>query len=328
MTDQRQAAAVLSELRSLLVCPACHGGLDWGEEETSCLSCLRRYSIEDGIPVLTVAPAEIDHDEIDHLHGRGHGPEVVSDQKGRQAAWFDRAEAVEFEITRPHGTPSLYRLFIENKLDRALAPVRHELAAWTALAVCGGSGMDAEVIAAAGARVITSDISIGASRRARERAQRAGLAILPIVADVEQLPFVDQTVDLVFVHDGLHHLERPYAGLEEMARVARRAVSVSEPARAGLTRLAVRLGFARAREEAGNEVARLDGRDVTASLERNGLSLRRRERYLMFYRHRPGRTFSLLSRSPVRQVVVGAWRAANALLGRFGNKLVVVAQRE
>jgi SAM-dependent methyltransferase len=306
-------------LRSILVCPACHGGLDWRSDATSCRECRREYGIEDGIPVLTVAGAEVDHDEIDHMQG---------DHKGRQAAWFDRAEAVEFETSRPHGTPALYRLFIEDKLDRALAPVRRELPAWTALTVCGGSGMEAEIIAAGGARVITSDISIGASRRARERAERAGLAILPIVADVEQLPFADRAIDLVFVHDGLHHLERPYAGLAEMTRVARRAVSVSEPARAGLTRLAVRLGIARAREEAGNEVARLDGREVTASLEKDGLHVQRRERYLMFYRHRPGRVFSLLSRSPVRQVVVAAWRAADGVFGRFGNKLVVVARRD
>src|SRR5439155_661416 len=79
-----------------------------------------------------------------------------------------------------------------------------------------------------------------------------------------------RTVPLVYVHAGLHHLEEPGAGLAEMARVAARAVSVTEPARAAVTALAVRLGLALAREEAGNRVARLLPAEVAAELRARG----------------------------------------------------------
>ena len=51
-----------------------------------------------------------------------------------------------------------------------------------------------------------------------------------------------------------------------MARVRGGALSVNEPARAAMTAVAVRLGLALAREEAGNEVIRLSPQEVAAVL--------------------------------------------------------------
>ncbi len=187
--------------------------------------------------------------------------------------------------------------------------------------------MDAEFLARAGAAVITSDLSLGAATRAKARSERYGLEIQSIVADVEHLPYADQSVDLVAVHDGLHHLDDPYAGLSEMARVARRWVVVTEPARASITRLAIRLGLALETEEAGNRVARMEPSEVAAFLEARGYVVLRAERYAMYYPHHPGAVFSLLSRPFVFPIVRVGWRFANALLGRFGNKMVVVAER-
>ena len=174
----------------------------------------------------------------------------------------------------------------------------------------------------------TSDLSLGAATRAKARSERYGLGIQSIVADVEHLPFADQSVDLVAVHDGLHHLDDPYAGLSEMARVARRWVVVTEPARASITRLAIRLGLALETEEAGNRVARMEPSEVAAFLEARGYVVLRAERYAMYYPHHPGAVFSLLSRPFVFPIVRVGWRLANALLGRFGNKMVVVAERD
>jgi SAM-dependent methyltransferase len=188
--------------------------------------------------------------------------------------------------------------------------------------------MDAEFLAMAGGRVITSDISLGAARRARERARRYGLELVPIVADVEHLPFADQTVDLVYVHDGLHHLERPLAGLSEMARVAGRAVSITEPADAAVTRLAVKLGLSLEREEAGNRVARLTLEEIESALRTAGFGTLRGERYGMYYKHEPGAVFKRLSLPPVLPLVKGAYWAVNAVAGGLGNKLTVQALRE
>jgi SAM-dependent methyltransferase len=187
--------------------------------------------------------------------------------------------------------------------------------------------MDAEFLARAGACVIATDISLGAAQRTRERARRYGLDIQAIVADVEHLPFSDQSMNLVAVHDGLHHLDDPFAGLSEMARVARRWVVVTEPARASITRLAVRLGLALETEQAGNRVVRMEPSEVAAFLDARGFAVLRAERYAMYYPHHPGAIFRLLSRPFVFPIVRVGWCLANVLLGRFGNKMVVVAER-
>ena len=131
----------------------------------------------------------------------------------------------------------------------------------------------------------------------------------------------------MFVHDGLHHLDDPLAGLAEMARVARSAVCVSEPARARITALAVRAGLALEREEAGNRVGRLDAEAVEAELRRKGFRILESRRYGMYYRHEPGRLVRLLSHRGFFTAATTSFRLANAVAGRFGNKLAVVAVR-
>jgi len=188
--------------------------------------------------------------------------------------------------------------------------------------------MDAEFLARSGASVISSDVSAGASRRALARARKYLLPIDVVVADAERLPFADSSVDLVYVHDGLHHLDDPLLGVTEMARVARRAVAITEPARAALTHLAVRLGLALEREDAGNHVARLDLESVMRVLRQEGFQVVAAERYGMYYRHEPGRAVRLLSRQPLFVPTRALLRAANAAGGRVGNKLTIQAVRE
>lgn len=243
-----------------------------------------------------------------------------------QAAHFDE-EDDEFETERPRGTTPLYAWLIQEKFRRSIEGIVDLVPGCTALAVCAGSGMDAELLARAGAQVVSADISLGASRRARERARRHGVDLTPVVADAEDLPFADRSFDLVYVHDGLHHLEHPEAGLAEMARVARKAVSITEPARAAATRVAVKLGAAQEREEAGNRVARLDPGELASALREDGFEVVRAERYAMLYRHHPGAPSRLLSRRRVFPLTVGALQAANAVAGGLGNKLTVQAVR-
>lgn len=269
------------------------------------------------------------HDELDHHHG-DHSPvgsNVGNGHKAAQSRFFDRADLAEFEIERPIGSPDLYRFFLNEKFRRSIEPMRGRLDGWTALAVCGGSGMDAEFLASAGATVISSDLSLGAAQRVRERADRHGVPIVPIVADVEHLPFADRSIDLVYVHDGLHHLEDPRAGLAEMARVARRAICINEPARATATAIGLRLGLALEREEAGNRVARLELAPTASALESTGFRVVRADRYAMYYRHVPGRLMAILSRRPLLPLVIAWWRLVNRLVGRFGNKLTIVGLR-
>lgn len=316
-------------LRDVVVCPSCHGNLREGDGQFACATCGLNHPIDDGIPVF-VGPGFVERDELDHLAGdHGHGQLAKGDlHKAEQAAYFDQEALAEFEIERPAGTPSFYRFLLMEKFRRGVQPLGGRLDGWTALAVCGGSGMDAEFLARAGASVISSDISLGAAKRTRERARRHGIPIVSIVADVEHLPFRDRSIDLVYVHDGLHHLADPEVGLAEMARVADRGISITEPARAALTKLAVKFGLALSREESGNLVARLEPAAVRIRLQEAGFSVVWSERYAMYYRHRPGRVFALLSRPRLLLIATAGWRAANFVLGRVGNKLTIVAERQ
>jgi ubiquinone/menaquinone biosynthesis C-methylase UbiE/uncharacterized protein YbaR (Trm112 family) len=315
-------------LDEVLACPACRGRVSRTADGYACQGCARIYPVIDGVPTF-VDQGVAQHDEIDHHGGADdHSePADVDRHKTSQSAYFDRLALTEFEIERPAGTPAWYQFLLTEKLRRSLEPFNGRLDGWTALTVCGGSGMDAEFLAGAGATVISSDLSIGAAHRVEERARRHRVAIIPTVADVEHLPFADRSIDLVYVHDGLHHLEDPLAGLAEMARVARRAVCITEPAEAAATGVAVRLGLALEREEAGNRVARLRLADVQELLEAAELRVLHAERYLMYYKHVPGRWTKLVSRRPAFDALVMGWRVVNRFAGRLGNKLVVVAAR-
>jgi glycosyltransferase involved in cell wall biosynthesis/SAM-dependent methyltransferase len=320
-------AAEWSSRDPALVCPSCRGPLRIEPDAYRCDLCKKPFSVIGGIPALVGDFEAAAHDEIDRIHEPGESTPDTAAHQAPQARHFDRDIAEQFEIERPHETPRLYRFLFGEKFRRATQPLGPHLSGATALTVCGGSGMDAEYLSRAGATVVSSDLSLGAATRAKIRSERYGLGLKSIVADLEHLPYADRSVDLVAVHDGLHHLDDPYAGVSEMARVARRWVVITEPARASVTRLAIRLGLAIEREDAGNRVIRLEPSELGAYLEVRGFVVLRAERYAMYYSHRPGRIFRLLSLPVVFMVVRVGWRAANALLGRFGNKMVIVAER-
>jgi ubiquinone/menaquinone biosynthesis C-methylase UbiE/uncharacterized protein YbaR (Trm112 family) len=311
---------ITNDLLTLLACPACRGDLSWPEARDAdirCTACAATYSVRDGIPILLPPDVETSHihDEIDHAHAHKHG----------QADHYDRAVAEEFEITRPHGAPVAYMWLLHEKFRRSVERLP-SVRGTTVVDACCGSGMDAEMLARAGGRVIAVDISEGCARRAKARAERFGLDYLAVVGDVEHLPLADRGVDISYVHDGLHHLEDPAIGLRELARVARRAVSINEPADAFGTAVAVRLGLALAREQAGNVVARLRADDTQRELAAAGFDATAR-RYFMYYKHDPGPAMRLASRPAIHRAYRAGVRASESLFGRWGNKLQVTALR-
>ncbi len=311
-----------ADLIALLACPACReGGLRGFRSAAGrlvCDICAAEYEVRDGVPILLPPGTvyEAGHDELEHLH----------DHKRGQAAYYDRGVAEEFEIERPHGAPAAYRWTLEEKFRRSVE-LLPDLRGLTVLDACCGSGMDAEFLARAGARVLAVDISLGCVARARERARRRGLEYLAVVGDVERLPVRSGGVDIAYVHDGLHHLRDPLVAVRELARVARRAVSVNEPADAFVTRVAVRLGLALREEEAGNPVMRLRPADVARELERAGFRVTAR-RYALYYRHHPGPVMAFLSRRGVFAAYRAGVAAVNVAVGRLGNKLQVTGVRD
>jgi SAM-dependent methyltransferase/uncharacterized protein YbaR (Trm112 family) len=311
---------IRSELLSLLTCPACRDGELDGiasvrDGSVRCSLCGAAYPVRDGIPILLPPGFDVAsiHDEATHAHKR------------RQAAHYDTAAAEEFEVARPHGAPRAYRAIMREKFSRSITALP-DLRGATVLDACCGSGMDAEMLARAGARVIVIDVSEGCVRRAVARAERYGVDYVAVVGDVERLPLRDRSVEISYVHDGLHHLEEPEHGLRELARVACHAVSITEPADAFGTAVAVRLGLALAREEAGNRVARLRAADAVATFASVGFDARA-QRYLLHYGHEPGPGMRLVSHAALHPLYRGGRMAAQALVGRWGNKLQVTALR-
>lgn len=310
------------DLLALPACPACREGslrgLGSDAEAIVCDGCAARYEVRNGIPILLLPEnaADAAHDELRHLHDHRRG----------QILYYDRRVSEEFEIERPLGAPAVYRWVLEEKFRRSIE-LLPDLGGLTVVDACCGSGMDAEFLARAGARVLAIDISLGCVSRARERARRRGLDYLAVVGDVERLPVRTNGVDVAYVHDGLHHLRDPLVAVRELARVARRGVSVNEPADALVTRIAVRLGLALREEEAGNPVMRLRAEDVVRELEHAGFRAAAR-RYALYYRHHPGKAAAFVSRPGVFAAYRAGVALVNAVLSRFGNKLQVTAVRE
>jgi SAM-dependent methyltransferase len=61
--------------------------------------------------------------------------------------------------------------------------------------------------------------------------ERSAVPDLLQVGDAYDIPFPDDSFDVVFAASLLHHLERPVDALREMRRVARRGVAICEPNR-------------------------------------------------------------------------------------------------
>ena len=246
-------------LRDLLSCPVCRdselAGLEHelNDGALTCGRCGASYPVRGGIPILL--PPGLDSPDAHEL------PDPTCQQKRSRQTTSTHEVEVEFEIVRPDGAPLAYQWLMAEKFRRSVA-LLPPLRGATVIDACCGSGMDAEFLAREGAKVIALDISEGCARRARQRAERFDLDYLVVVGDVEHLPVRTGSVDVSYVHDGLHHLTEPMLGVRELARVARRAVSVNEPADALGTQVAVRLGISSNDESAGNRVARLNAEGV------------------------------------------------------------------
>ena len=246
-------------------------------------------------------------------------------ERARQLAYFRRHVNAEFEIERPRGAGRLYDYLLRYKFRTAIRRLPVSLVDTPVLNVCCGSGMDVEFMAEQGARVIGLDLSKEAVSRARERARRHGFRPLLVVGDAENLPFRDAAVAVGFVHDGLHHLVEPHRAIGELARIARDAVVLIEPANAFLTRVAVKVGLSVQYEDAGNFVYRFSKRELVSLFQNLGVSRVTVRRYLMYYHHEPRRYYRLFDGAPSFALFQLFFLAVNVLVGRWGNKLTCVA---
>lgn len=256
------------------------------------------------------------------------GSPSAHDHRDHQADHFDHLGSPEFEIHRPHRQSFFYRYLMAFKFRRAASLLCFSLEDQTVLAICCGSGMDAEMLARCSSAVVGLDISAGAIDRAAIRARTYGVHYTLVRADAEQLPFASGSFDVAWVHDGLHHLDAPERALAEMARVSRRAVVITEPADAWLTRALIAIRVLPARESSGNLVYRFSEKELQLLFGQLGFQLFRSDRYLVRYGHPPGRWLALLSLPviyPVAKVLFE--HVVVPLTGKIGNKISAVGIR-
>ncbi len=90
----------------------------------------------------------------------------------------------------------------------------------------GRFASDARWLSSLQANVTASDIQ----DQTLKEAFALGLIENYTVVDAEEIPFADDSFDYVFCKESLHHLPRPYLGLYEMLRCARKGVILIEPA--------------------------------------------------------------------------------------------------
>jgi hypothetical protein len=267
------------------------------------------YEIDGEVPVLLVG----------HLEGEPY--------KLRQAEAHDDAVSEVFEATRPRGAPLFYGMLMQEKLTQSLHSLPGVLDGSPAAVICAGSGMDAEFLARQGLPTFAFDVSLGACKRTLRRARETGLPLVPVVADAENLPLADASVALAYVHDGLHHLENYLGGLHEMTRVAKEAISMTEPTQALATRVAVALGISETIEDSGNTVHRMPIQSLVEFLRERDFKAVGAFRYVMYYTHQPGLIVHFLSRRRLAPVAIAGFRGANSLVGAVGNKMSVQAVR-
>jgi SAM-dependent methyltransferase len=251
-------------------------------------------------------------------------------QRDAQVHFYRESVDPEEEITRPRCYPRPVQYLLDFKISTAWGLLNGNSCPAagnpeSVLVVCCGSGMESEMVARAGHRVVALDLSTDAVQRARERARRYGVSFDLVTGDAENLPFRSAAFDFVFVHDGLHHLPDAYRGVREMLRVARCAVILAEPADAALTRFSVKLGISGEYEDAGNYVYRLDRKKLIEVFRECGLDQWSFRRNLIYYQPWTFPFYRVFDRPPLFWLFRAAFHLSNLLIGRWGNSLRAVA---
>lgn len=155
-------------------------------------------------------------DKVDALRGDHAGPEnsgsAPESRPGRDHSQFVRV---------------LRKLVQDAKIDLD-----------SSVLIIGGVQVDADMLRSCGFHRITlSNIGSAADRQEQ-------LNALPTVAvDAEDIELPDDSFDLVFIHEVIHHCRSPHRALCESLRVAKHHVLLMEPNDSAFMRLLCRLRF-------------------------------------------------------------------------------------
>ena len=194
---------------NLLACPRCRGELAMGPERLECCVCQAHFAIIDGVPHFVTL------EQLDDF------------EAGERQFHTDIAA----EADRAHGQSTLRAQQLH---DGFLSPILQLPKGSVILDVACGSGVDLIRLAKLGYRVIGLDIAPGMVAVTQQKAAAAGLSeqIFLCVASAERLPFQQRRFQAAYICAALHHMQKPRAILNELARVTQEAGPVaigSEP---------------------------------------------------------------------------------------------------
>jgi ubiquinone/menaquinone biosynthesis C-methylase UbiE len=266
----------------------------------------------------------------------------MEDQKRRQVEYHEEKHYRADEPRVVDDSHPFVKWLNDYRLRKAVQMMRAALPGKSVLSVCGGDGQEADFFQKQGARVTLVDLStvaLGAARRRNEALQCCCM-------DAESLTFADRSFDWALVRDGLHHLARPLKGLYELERVSREGFVILEGQDSLMVRLLSVLGIAENRDPAGGYVYRFSRRElhkIFSSLQTVaewhvhaawlpfGSDVLRYfpafKRFLFPVINQPV-IRSFLDTRYVRRTCKAAFCFTEALAGRWGNSLIVVARKK
>ncbi len=131
-----------------------------------------------------------------------------------------------------YGTKNPIARYLMRGFTDAVLELYRRAAPQTVLEVGCGEGKLADTIVRAGprpARFEATDVELPAGASPEGQVPGVDPLVRFRAASIYELPHADKSVDLVVCCEVLEHLERPAAGLAELARVARGHVLISTP---------------------------------------------------------------------------------------------------
>lgn len=150
-----------------------------------------------------------------------HSPQLPT--KRQVQNFWERAPCDSWFTDEPPGTPAFYRNLDEHRYrihPHLVSAVGFERTAGLRVLEVGcGCGSEAERFARAGAHYTGVDLTNAAVSITRQRFRLAGLEGHFIQGDAENLPFADDTFDLVYSHGVLHHTPDTSRAIREVHRV-------------------------------------------------------------------------------------------------------------
>ena len=195
-----------SELSAVLCCPVCHGALLTEGEILRCGGCFNSFAMVEGMPDLRV------------YESPAHANSFNREQAIYESALHDNvAESVyERAIVRRYGTKT--RQMVE-KWSSAISEGSHE----GVLDYGCGTGQVSRVLSRSIDPVFAFDIS---ERSVRKNTSDNG--VCGIAANAFFLPFRDDAFDVICVNGVFHHIVDLDAAMEELSRVCRGDVYISD----------------------------------------------------------------------------------------------------